>query len=222
MQVTTRVAAVSDVRQPRPEPLPEQIAPDPEPPASVLPAFIDDPEPEPQPEAAPIDVDPFPEMIPVEEEPKEETLPLFEPEPVRIEDSAELEQPLRLEMFVPQAVATGSDLRTIFEIENKSGTDMTELVLAVELTEQLEHANGQVLELKIPRIAAGDVFRTRLTTEAVADGTATLSSRLTTPSVETLSAQRTVRISEDVQPPSDIVYEVLPHCVPAPCGQPLF
>ena len=226
VQVTTRVAAVSDVRQPRPEPprdpepTPPPAGPAPEPPVSVLPEFIDDPEPEPlpQPEVEPMEFNPFDDLLPAEEEPATETLPPFESEPERTEESAVTEQPLRLEMFSPELVTTGGDVRTIFEIENRGGTDITDLVLAVELTEQLDHNKGPALELKIPCIAAGDVFRTRLTTEAVKDGTATLSSRLTSTATETLNAQRNVRISDEVQPPSDIVYELMPHCVPAPCG----
>ncbi len=221
VQVTTRVAAVSNVRVPRPEPQP--VEPKSETPASVMPQFFDAPEPEPLPqpeaEAEPIDQEPIPQIIPFEDEDEPEVLPQFEPEPVRIEEPV---QPLSLEMFAPQAVASGGEVRTVFEVQNRGGAEMTDLILAVELTDELDHPNGHLLELKIPRIAAGDVFRTRLTTEAVKDGTATLSSRLTNSVVDSLTAQQEVRISKDVAAPSDVVFEMLPQCHPVPCGRPMF
>ncbi|MCA9024764.1 MAG: hypothetical protein KDA86_06090 [Planctomycetaceae bacterium] len=223
VQVTTRVAAVSNVRAPRPEPPPVALEPEPEPepPASAIPQFFDEPEPMPlpQPEAEPVDQEPLPEVIPFEEEPAEEFMPQFEPEPVRIEEPV---QPLSLEMFAPQAVASGADVKTVFEVQNRGGDDIENLVLAVELTDELDHPNGHTLELKIPRISAGEVFRTRLTTEAVKNGTATLSSKVTSRAAETVSATQEVRISDDVSPSPDVVYEMFPECPPFPCGRPLF
>ncbi len=231
VEVTTGVAAVSNVRRPRPEfpeplsdPLPEPdpkplVQPEPALPEAVLPSFIE--ETEPQPESVPLPQQPFPEMLPLDEEPAFDFPPQAEENSVRIEEPPAVGPTLSLEMFAPQAVAAGSDVRTVFEVHNKGPDDMSELILTVDLTEELEHAKGPTLELKIPHIAAGQVFRTRLTTEAVKNGTAKLSSRLTNATTESLTAQREVRISDDVAPPADVVYDSFPQCPPFPCGSPL-
>jgi hypothetical protein len=126
---------------------------------------------------------------------------------------------LTLKMSTPAVVASGSHVRTIFELHNRGKFDLHDIVLTVELSPGLEHKKGRILELRLDRVAAGETYRTRLTTRAVRDGKALLASKVTSPGIRQQTAQREIRINRIVAPSTNIALDIPRiYCPIPPCG----
>lgn len=208
VRVKTGIAAVSRVRQPVPqappitpaaaeelnvwvpEPNPEPArTPNPPPELSlILPTFDDEPEPAPAQQPEPeLTLAPRPARPP---KPAPAILPITPPEPVAEptqSESAEKRRttaegggvPIFFEMRTPKLAAIDHDVRTVFHIRNPGTHELTDLVILVEVTDELDHKKGRILEHRIARLAPGAVYQTRLTTTAVRGGLARVRSTLT-------------------------------------------
>src|SRR5690606_17129905 len=170
----------------RPEPQPET---EPEPEIGlILPTFHDEPEPEaaaePQSEPElqfepPSPLEPvLPEPVAQQPAPAEPMLPLQrarrdQPAPAnewrgRVQTArGQGGVPIFFEMRTPRNVAIEKPVATVFEIRNPGRTPLTDLVILVEVTDELDHRKGRILEHRIERLAPGGVYFTRLTTTAV-------------------------------------------------------
>ncbi len=250
VEVTSGVGAVSEARHPRPEPPLAEPEPTPEPTPvqeepelsdEVLPDFGGEPTEsspteaerstgEPRPALIPGDFDSANGLPPQQDEPPPQDAPPpqqdppLQQEPPPSPDTADATtspEALAIEMTAPAVVSPGSDLRTYFVLHNRGEADLTNVVLAVELSDELQHRHGRSLELRLDRLAAGQTYRTRLTTRAVQDGNATISSRVRSSGSREQSARRDIRISRDVVP-TDIANGAAGGCapVPCPCGMP--
>ncbi len=239
VEVTSGVGALSEVRHPRPEPplaepvpMPEPtpVQDEPEPAREVLPDFgaestESSPPDSSPPESEPSADEPRPELVPwdfdsTNEPPPQQEEPPPQQEPALSSDApaaAPLPDALAIEMTSPAVVSPGSDIRTFFVLQNRGETDLTNVVLAVELSDELQHRHGRSLELRLDRLPAGQRYRTRLTTRAVQDGSARISSRVRSPHSREQSARRDVRISRDVAPPPTVANAAVGGCAPIPC-----
>jgi hypothetical protein len=195
-----------------PEPLPEVDRP-----ADVEPREL--------PDEWPFDREPAPPPVrtPPPREEVEPLRPSVTPPPVTRQNpppaTAEPVELVRLDVFSPATVRTGEPVRTVFEVANLSGQDLTNLVLAVTLSDELEHQHGRVLEHRIPAVRAGETYRTQLTTNAVQDGTGQLDSKLQTRGSTRASNVRTVHIGRQFAPPMNLTGECPLPCPPMPCGE---
>jgi hypothetical protein len=212
----------------QPEPLPE-----PEPQFGlILPTFHDEPEPEAAPESQtepelqfepPSHSEPvLPEAVAQEPAPAEPMLPLDRP---ARETSAPASQwrervqtaggkggvPIFFEMRTPRNVALEKAVATVFEIRNPGTAPLTKLVILVEVTDELDHTRGRILEHRIEKLAPGGVYFTRLTTTAVRDGKARVRSTLTSAEdlESTLEAEIEVRRPKH-KPPTQLSKADLP------------
>jgi hypothetical protein len=186
-----------------PEPLPEPQLTEPEPvpePAPeiglILPTFHDEPQPVPEPPLDPdFQFEPLPQSEPVlpdsfaQEASPAEPMPPLE-RPARDRPAPEWRQhvqtargkgglPIFFEMRTPRNVAVDKAVATVFEIRNPGTAPLTDLVILVEVTDELDHKRGRILEHRIEKLAPGGVYLTRLTTTAVRDGKARVRSKLT-------------------------------------------
>ncbi len=222
---------------PEPTPPPTQVESEPasEQPRAVLPDFGAEPAEsapaeeerltgEPRPELMPWAFDSANGPPPQQEEPspqQEPLLPSDAPAATQLSEAVAPEAPepevLAIEMSTPSAVAPGSDVRTFFVLRNRGETDLTNVVLAVELSDELQHRHGRTLELRLDRLAAGETYRTRLTTRAVQDGNARISSRVRCPDSREQTTERDVRISRNVARPTNVANDGPGGCVPVPC-----
>ncbi|MBX3436217.1 MAG: DUF11 domain-containing protein [Planctomycetaceae bacterium] len=240
VSVTSGIAAQSEVRHPRPDPPPVQPDPmpsltpemEPEPPNLVLPDFgtpavdltVQETEPQaiaPAREILPGGFDIVNELPPQQEPFIEEEIVPQEPAPIPAEiTSATIPSApgpidaLTLGMTAPRNVASGEDVRTIFELHNHSDVDVTGVVLRVELSDKLQHRHGRLLELRIDRLPRGETYRTRLTTQAVQGGSAVIASRLRCTGGVEKSAERAVLVGRETAAVSSVVESVPVGCPP--------
>ncbi|MGD9853511.1 MAG: hypothetical protein AB7U20_01035 [Planctomycetaceae bacterium] len=227
--------------EPEPSPLPRERNPDPESPRMILPDFGPEPtEPAPQ-ESARRGDEPSRELFPwsfdtaegpppqqepavdVDELPAEQPNEVSELFPAAAAPSSNPTPPppvdvIAFAMKTPPAVLSGGSVRTIFELHNRGEEDLTNVVLAVRLSSELQHRYGRSLELRIDRLASGETYRTKLTTQAVGGGTARISSHVRCPDSAEKTAHRELRVNSTV-PPAEMVSGVpLPRgCPPSPC-----
>lgn len=233
VQVISDVGAVSEVRQPRPEPalvepdpqFPAVAEPAPASPKMILPDF--GPEPgdlgEPSPEFA-NDEPPPPARSYFEEDEPAERLP-EEDEPVKApaRPRQPLSDALTMEMETPGAIGQGEQVHTVFVLHNRSDSDLTDVLLKVKLSKELQHRNGRTLELRLDRLKAGETYRTRLTTRALQTGTAHIDSQLSCADHRDRTASRQVRIAPEAARRADAVVRIPCVCPPPPCAyRPLF
>jgi hypothetical protein len=199
---------------PEPEPAPEEkpqppSKPDPAEPGLILPVFDEEPapaEPEVVPEQLPepqwhedVVTEPSPARRPM---PVPAILPLA-PEPKNaahrtVNSNGDGNVPIFFEMRTPRQVSVDNRVRTVFEIRNPGTAELTDLVISVEVTDELDHAKGRILEHRIDRLRPGQTYQTRLTTTAVRDGKARVRSKLT--AAENLDTSLEAEIEVEVDP----------------------
>jgi hypothetical protein len=188
---------------PEPDPAPQRTQPEPLPEPEgqfglILPTFHDEPEPEPQVEPEPeLQFEPpaafepvLPEAVAQEPAPAEPMLPLDRPAREKSAPATQWRErvqtargkggvPIFFEMRTPRNVSVEKPVATVFEIRNPGAAPLTDLVILVEVTDELDHKKGRILEHRIEKLAPGGVYFTRLTTTAIRDGKARVRSTLT-------------------------------------------
>lgn len=221
----------------QPEPPPQNIG-------MILPSFDDEPAPQAEPRSPSAEpsftFDPVPQQT--EPEPSFEPLPARrpkpapaimpllpeDPQPAVISQSPPREQrseatrdsngvPIFFEMRTPTLTTIDQSVAAVFEIRNPGQAELTNLVILVEVTEELNHQRGRILEHRVERLPPGGVYRTRLTTTAVRNGLARVRSRLT--SAENLES--TLEAEIEVAPPQKPATELSAADLP-PQGRPTF
>ena len=220
VHVTTSIAAVSRVSAPRPRPSviipepselmastppPQAEPPVEEPEASppeigmILPSFGEDSPPEAEPEPPestltfePEPIDPPPAML--FPDPNERELTVMPARAVEEPEVALSPTPIDFKMQAPKLVSLDSPVPAVFEVRNPGSAELTDLVIQVRMTDELDHSRGRTLRHRIERISPGQVYRTRLTATAVGDGIARLSSTLTTADDVETTAEAAVKV----------------------------
>jgi hypothetical protein len=87
--------------------------------------------------------------------------------------------PIDFEMRTPKLVSLNAPVPAVFEVRNPGSDRLSDLVIQVQMSDELHHEQGHVLRHRIASLSPGEVYRTRLTTTAVGNGTARLTSTLT-------------------------------------------
>ena len=90
----------------------------------------------------------------------------------------------------------------MFEVRNPGETELTDLVIQVQMTDELNHDDGRFLQHRIASLSPGQVYRTRLTTTAVEDGIARFQSTLTAGSDLQSTAAASVEVRERATDPA--------------------
>lgn len=189
---------------PQTEPPAQHQAPETQDFGLVLPSFDDEPPPfEPQsPAPAPLfsldsEPAPFPRrppgilpFAPGDDEPAITPASAIEESEIEAPEGV----PIHFEMRTPKLVPRDAPVPAVFEIRNPGPAELTDLVIQVQMTNELRHERGSNLQHRIGRLAAGEVYRTRLTTTAVQDGTARLRSTLTSADDRESHVEATVEV----------------------------
>ncbi len=120
------------------------------------------------------------------------------------------QQPARLQLRMKSvdSARPGSEVWTVFEVHNTGGADAVGLLLDVDLSPELNHEHGRVLEHRIERVAAGQMYRTRLTTIADRTGTGEVTATLSDGDQLAERARCVCQIREQHPSPSSVTYEL--------------
>ncbi len=125
---------------------------------------------------------------------------------------------IQLRTRIVEWVGPGHDVWTVFEVDNRGTSDAIDLLLQVRLSPELSHKHGRVLEHTIPRIMAGETYRTRLTTQALQTGTGRVQTTLTDHKQIEEQANASCEIRPPHEPPERVVWQWSPTNAGCPCG----